>query len=63
MILETLTLLKKRSLTTNVSAANQPPKILHFNLSLFPKEDRAEKQGDLLVFYNSIMFLYSLKKF
>ena len=46
MFTETLTLLKKRLLTTNVSAANQPPKILHFNLSLFPKEDEAEKQSE-----------------
>ena len=46
MFTETLTLLKKRSLTTNINAANQPPKILHFKFSLFPKEDEAEKQGN-----------------
>jgi len=41
---DTLTLLKKRTLNTNVSAANQPPKVLNFDLSLFPKEDRVQKQ-------------------
>ena len=45
MISETLTLLKKRSLTTNINAANQPPKIINFDFSLFPKKDEEEKQG------------------
>ena len=51
MFTETLTLLKKRSLTTNINAANQPPKILHFNLSLFPKNDRADKNGNFVNYY------------